>query len=85
MTTILIILASIIVYALSCISMYNYTRLAHSKNGIYSDILTTWPDLVFCFCPVGNTLWSLFWCSEYPTKRSMRKEYTFNDFFKIKS
>lgn len=65
----MIIIISVIVfcYIVPCILGYNYVRIAHSKEGIYSSMYPSNVDLFLVFFfPI---LFYFLWISDYPKYR----------------
>lgn len=79
----IIAISLITFYLIPCVISYNYTRIAHSKGGIYEKVNPGAPDLFFTFAPFFNLAPAISWISKSPLKRD-NAGGRFNSFFNVK-
>jgi len=56
MTTLITVIILIIIYIFSIYRMYRFVRIAHSKEGKWSNLDTKGIDIFITFCPIVNIL-----------------------------
>jgi hypothetical protein len=78
----------IIIYILSFIGMYFWTRSAHSKNGIFEEVNVTWFDVYLTIFPIFNSFALFIVLLGYNITGKKRENTKFkfspNKFFNIK-
>jgi hypothetical protein len=84
------LVAIILVYVMSAYGFWNYVRLSHSKDGIFSAIEPDTVDIVLVFTPILNLIFCYLYLMDPPVKREFKKPIKkksskrLNKFFNIK-
>ena len=75
----------IALYIASVLYMRNWTRIAHSKNGRFSNLDVEFMDFFYAFMPVFNTVVCfLFFCVSPYKNKPYRKPINYNKIFGVK-
>ena len=75
----------VIIYLLSVVSMWNFLRIAHSKDGIWMYVDTSWSDVFITVLPVYNTVGFIVCFIVWSTdKESSTTSFNINKLFNVK-
>lgn len=73
----------ILVYVASAIMQWRYVHFAHSKGGIWENVIPQKIDVFTVLCPLINTILALDgWLTRYPIKKTCPFDYL--KFFNVK-
>ena len=69
------------IYLTSVLITWNYMKIAHGKNGRWSNLDTGTPELLLTLTPILNSFFIFIWLIIPPFRESKNN---FNNFFKVK-